>query len=175
MGQLILGAFLFIVWSCEYPTTPRGENKQTSILRKGDIRFYRKWRELLHSIRCIHLANKVSQKSNTKKNGIKNATVTQWRTCKHIFPVKIWANNITRLESHPGTLDDTPVNTVSVENHKATITSQMTIKIIRSVTLFFGEERLGFSHKEVSTHSPQSGFAMDLFLATVYPETIKHV
>ena len=34
------------------------------------------------------------------------------------------------------------------------------------------EERLGFSHKEVGTHSIRSGFTMELYLAKVYPETI---
>ena len=48
----------------------------------------------------------------------------------------------------------------------------MTNKYLRSGTLSFGEERLGFSHKEVVTHSIRSGFDMELYLAKVYPETI---
>ena len=48
----------------------------------------------------------------------------------------------------------------------------MTTKSLRSVTLSFGEERLGFSHKEVGTHSIQSGFSMELYLSKLYPETI---
>ena len=43
---------------------------------------------------------------------------------------------------------------------------------LRAVTLSFGEEKLVFSHKEVVTHSIRSGFAMELYLAKVYPETI---
>ena len=31
---------------------------------------------------------------------------------------------------------------------------------------------MGFSHKEVGTHSIRPGFAMELYLAKVYPETI---
>ena len=41
-----------------------------------------------------------------------------------------------------------------------------------SGTTSFGEERLGFSHKEVGTHSLCSGFSMEIFLAIVYPETV---
>ena len=52
------------------------------------------------------------------------------------------------------------------------ITSQMTTNSLRAGTLSFGEERLGFSHKEVGTHSIRSGFAMELYLAKVYPEKI---
>ena len=64
------------------------------------------------------------------------------------------------------------MNTVWVERQKTTITSQMTTNSLRAGTLYFGEERLGFSHKEVGTHSIRSGFAMELYLAKVYPETI---
>ena len=48
----------------------------------------------------------------------------------------------------------------------------MTINSLREGTLSFGEERLGFSHKEVVTHSIRSGFIMELYLAKVHPETI---
>ena len=48
----------------------------------------------------------------------------------------------------------------------------MTTKSLMSGTLYFGKERLGFSHKEVGTHSIWSGFAMELYLEKVYPETI---
>ena len=53
-----------------------------------------------------------------------------------------------------------------------TITSQMTTNSLRSGKLYFGEYILGLSHKEVSTHYIRSGFAMELYLAKVYPETI---
>ena len=48
----------------------------------------------------------------------------------------------------------------------------MTTKSMRSGTLSFGEEILVFSHKEVGTHSIQSGFSMELYLSKVYPEKI---
>ena len=48
----------------------------------------------------------------------------------------------------------------------------MTTKSLRSGTLSFVEEILVFSQKEVGTHSIRSGFAMELYLEKVYPETI---
>ena len=48
----------------------------------------------------------------------------------------------------------------------------MTIKSLRSGKNYFGEERLGFSHKEVGTPSIWSEFSMEIYLAKVYPETI---
>ena len=48
----------------------------------------------------------------------------------------------------------------------------MTTNSLRAGTLSFGGEILGFSHKVVVTHSIRSGFAMKIYLAKVYPETI---
>ena len=48
----------------------------------------------------------------------------------------------------------------------------MKTKYLRSGTLYFGEETLGFSNKEVGNYSIQSGFDMELYLAKLYPETI---
>ena len=58
---------------------------------------------------------------------------------------------------------------VWVEFQKTTITSHMTNKYLRSGTLSFGKEILGLSHKEVGTHSICSVFAIELYLAKVYP------
>ena len=69
------------------------------ILQKGDIRFYRKRRELSHNSGILHLADKVSPTFRTQKNGVKNATVTQWRTTTTLCPVHIWAEIIIRMDS----------------------------------------------------------------------------
>ena len=153
--------------TCEYSTTTKGEDKHTHILQKGDIRFYRKCRELYHNSGILHLADKVSSAFRTQKNRVKNATVTQWQTTTALCPVRIWAEIIIQLDSYSGTTRDTPVNTVWLERHKTTITSQMTTNSLRVGTLSFGEEILGFSHKEVGTHSIRSGFSMEIYLAKV--------
>ena len=71
IGQLIAGEFFFGMRSCEYSTTPKGEDKRTRILQKGDIRFYRKRRELSHDSGILHLSDKVSPTFCTQKNGVK--------------------------------------------------------------------------------------------------------
>ena len=109
--------------SCKYSTTPKGDHNQTCILWKGGIKFYRKRRKLPHSRGRLHLADKVSLAFRTHKIGVKNATVNQWRTVKRLCPVQFWADIVTKLDSYPGLSDNTPVNTVWVENHKKTITS----------------------------------------------------
>ena len=111
-SQLIAVDFFFGIRSCEYSTNPKGEEKKTRILRMGDIILYRKRRKLTHNIGRIHLAYKVSPNLRTYKNGVKNATYTQWRTGKHLWPVHIWADIILRLDSYPVISDDTPWNMV---------------------------------------------------------------
>ena len=118
IGQLIAGTFFFGVRSCKYSTTPKGEYKRTRILQKGGMRSYRKRRELSHDSGILNLSDKVSLIFLTQKNGVKNATVTQWRTTTTLCPVGIWAEIIIQLGSYPGTMCDTPVNMVWVEHKK---------------------------------------------------------
>ena len=101
---------------------------------------------------------------------LKNSTVTQWDMGKHLFPVQVWEDIITRLDLYPGSSYDTPVKPVWVENPKKTITSQMTTKSLSSGKLSFVEEYIRFYHKEVGTHSLQSGFSMEIFLSRLYPK-----
>ena len=98
MGQLIEGAFFFGMRSCEYSETPKGEDKCTRILNKGNIRFYRKRHTLSHNSGILHLADKVSSTFRTQKNGVKNATMTQWWTKKTLCAVRIWAEIIIQLD-----------------------------------------------------------------------------
>ena len=44
----------------------------------------------------------------------------------------------------------------------------MTTNSLREGTLYFGEQRLGFSHKEVGTHFIWSEFSMEIYLDKVY-------
>ena len=153
--------------SCNDSTTPKGGDKLTHILQKEDIRFYRKRRELSHNSGILHLADKVSPTFRKQKNGVKNATVTQWRTAKTLYPVRIWAETIIQLDLYLVKTRDTTVKTFWVEHNKTTITSHITTKSLRSGTLSFGKERLGFSHKVVGNHSIWSEFSMELYLAKV--------
>ena len=147
--ETLMSAFAALVRLNHFGTTRK------RILHKRDIHFYRKRRELSHDSGILHLADKVSRTFRTQKNGVKNATVTQWRTTTTLCPVHIWAEIIIRLDSYSRTTRNTPVNTAWVERHKTTITSKMTTNSLRAGTLYFGEEILVFSHKEVGTHSIQ--------------------
>ena len=67
-----------------------------------------------HNNRILQLADRVSPTFRTHKNGVKNATVTQWGTTTNLYPVHIWAEIIIRLDSYLVTTRDTSVNTVWV-------------------------------------------------------------
>ena len=82
--QLIAGTLFFNMWSCVYLTTPKGEEKKGVVLWNVNIRFYRKIFKLIHNSGQIHLVDKISPTFRTQKNGIKNATVTQWWTGKQL-------------------------------------------------------------------------------------------
>ena len=112
--QLIAGVFFFGMQAYEYSTTLEREHKQTGILWKWGITFYRKRREIPHSSKRLHLAYKLSPTFRTQKNGVRNTTVIQWRKRKHLCPVQFWAYIVTRLDSYLGSSDDNPVNTVWV-------------------------------------------------------------
>ena len=94
---MIAGAFLFGIQVYDYFTTPKGGNKKTRTLRKGDIKYYRKRRKLPHSSGHLHLAGKESPTFRTQKNGVKNAIVTQWRTLENIYLVQVFADIVTTL------------------------------------------------------------------------------
>ena len=151
--KLISIDFFFGIIPCKYSTTLKGYYKWTRILWKGGINFYRKQWDLKNSSGQIQLAQKVSLTFRTHKMGVKNATVTQWRTCKHLCPVRIWTNIIPILKSYPGTSDKSPIDTLWVENFRTSTTSQMIIKILRSGTLYFEKEHLRFSQKEMGNQS----------------------
>ena len=71
IGQLVSGAFFFGMRSCKYATTPKGEDKRTHIIQKGDISFYRKRREISHESGILHLDDNVSLTFCAQKNGVK--------------------------------------------------------------------------------------------------------
>ena len=69
-SKILVLSFFTSVQRNQFGTTTK------RILHKGDIRFYRKRRELSHNSGILHLADKVSPTFRTQKYGVKNTTVT---------------------------------------------------------------------------------------------------
>ena len=83
--EILVSSFAASVQQNQFGTTRK------RILQKGDICFNRKLREISHDSGILHLADKVSLKFHTQKNGVKNATVTQWQKTTTLCLVYIWA------------------------------------------------------------------------------------
>ena len=125
---------------------------------KGDIEFYRKRRDLTHISVIIYMVDKVYQKFWTQNNDTNNSTFNQSRMVKYLCPLQIWSHIITRMESYPEILEYSPVNIYWVNKYRTTIKSHKTIKTVSLGALYFVEDLLDFSHKDVEIQSLQSGF-----------------
>ena len=88
IGQLITGAFSS---ACGHASTPPLLKGRTNA---HAFYLYRKRRELSHDSGILHLADKVSPAFRMHKNGVTNATVTQWRTTTTLCLLRIWAEII---------------------------------------------------------------------------------
>ena len=91
ISQLIAGVFFSACGRAINQQLLKGRTNAHAYFRKGGIFVYRKRRELSYDSGILNLADKVSPKFSTQKNGVKNATVKQWRTAITICPVRIWA------------------------------------------------------------------------------------
>ena len=90
-------------------------------------------------------------------------TVTQPRSGKPICPVIIWAKIVLRVLSYKGTSESSTVNTVQLGKTLKQITrDEMLTHIRHTVDNMNG---LGFTGKEVGTHSVRSSLAMALYLS----------
>ena len=90
-----------------------------------------------------------------------------------LYPVKSFASIVRRIRTHPGATDSTLVYmfTNSTGNLKP-ITSDHVRKFLRGAATLFGEDRLGFTIKDIGTHSIRSGSAMAVYLDNVPVYTI---
>ena len=90
-------------------------------------------------------------------------TVSQPRSGKALCPVMIWAKIVRRVLSYKGCSENTSVNVVKIAENNHYITSKEIFKhISHTVENIDG---LGFSGKDVGTHSIRSSLAMTLYLA----------
>ena len=97
-------------------------------------------------------------------------TVTQPRSGKKICPVTLWANITQRILSYKFTSSISPVNVVQIGDTLHHITAnEMCKHISHTVDNMSG---LGFTGKDVGTHSIRSSLAMALYLKKCMISTI---
>ena len=117
---------------------PKGGGGMIRFVQKFDINIHRKCHNIKHSSRLIYLSDKAYPKFRTHKKGFKHFNVTQWQAEKLPCLLIILDGITVRLELYPDTPDNTPFNTVWIDNSITEITSCMAIKKLISVVLSFG-------------------------------------
>ena len=162
LGQLACGAFFFAMRSCEYLTV-QGTRK-TKRLKIANVRFFKNNVEITDKrSNLIKYADTVSITFQFQKNRQKNVTVTQPRSGKPLCPVLVWGKIVQQVLSYKGSTENSPVNTILIgKNRHYLKASEMFEHLTHTVD---NMPNLGFTGKDVGTHSIRSSLAMALYLA----------
>ena len=175
IGQLAVGALFFGMRSCEYSKV--SGDRKTKLLTVNDIRFFKGRKEIKKDTsQFYNRATSVSICFRIQKNDEKEAVITMHKSSKGLCPVKTWGEIVTRVLSYPRSNYNSPVNLVEEQSTKkpkhVQIRSIDILKHIRNTVTQIGQDTLGFTAKEVGTHSIRSSFAMFLHLNGVRSDKI---
>ena len=170
--QLLRGALFFAMRSCEYLKVSGA--RRTKLLRLKNIRFFRRRRELPHDHPELHLATSVSITFEYQKNDERDVTITMHHTGDPVLcPVVAWSEVVRRVRGYPGTTDETSVCTIrKTDGTLGELTSKIVLTKLRARVRAIGVDQLGFTDKEIGTHSVRSSAAMSMYLASVPVFTI---
>ena len=162
---LVCGALFFAMRSCEYTFVGLGERK-TRAIRPRDIVFWVGNKSIPHNSPNLHLATSISIDFGDQKSEIKDETVSQDANNESgLNPVTLFAKTIRRLRSYPNYSDEWPIHTFYDGTNFTKITSKEILHDIRCSVDCIGPDILGFTSKDVGTHSVRASLAMMMFLA----------
>jgi hypothetical protein len=163
-ADLILGAFFFCCRSCEYLQVG-GTQRKTKPISVGDVEFWHGKQRLRHDHPNLHLADFVRVTFRLHKNGDKMTPRIQWKTKNPTTnPVVIWSRVIQRTRATTNCNETTEVFNVKRGLGRTTITDAIVINLLRTQADRMGVKVLGYSSKNIGTHSIRSGAAMALVL-----------
>lgn len=166
-AHLLAGALFFAMRSCEYSKTSHKDQK-TKPIRPCDIVFRIGAEIILHNDNRIWLADNVEITFRIQKNGVIEDQILQWHTNDNeLCPVKHWAYTIQRLRSYPNYKETWPVFYFYDNQTKriSYISSNEIFNDIKAAVDAIGPQTLGFTSKDVGTHSNRAGFAMMMYLS----------
>jgi len=173
-AHLLCGAFFFAYLSCEYSTVNGA--CMTDTIRVTNVCFFNGKRDLRHDNPFLHLAENVSVKFQSQKNGEKDEIVTMHRTTDALLnPAIHWAFTVRRVHSIPGFAEDYTVDSFSERSVVRRITSKEIEGLIKNAVRAIGKAVLGFGEKDVGTHSNRLAAAMVMYLAKVPVFTIMRI
>lgn len=165
IGQLAVEALFFGMRSCEYSAVSGARKTRTLTVR--DVRVFRHHKEISQSVNMpLHKATTVLICFTRQKNNEKEAVITMHRTRRDLCPVQAWGAIIQRVLSYLNSSHDSPVNLVQLDT-KGTkslhlVKATQVLAHIRNTVRQLGPTSLGFTEKEVGTHSIRRSFAMML-------------
>lgn len=168
VANILIAALFFACRSCEYLKTS-GERK-TKLLTVENIVFRRKTKVIKsYKEEDLRKVTSVSITFTKQKNKSDFETITQHASHHPILcPVKRWAAVIGNLSPIPSFGPTTPVCTfVNKAGQEATLTCDQILKLLRWAVSEIGEDIIGFSAKEIGTHSIRSGGTMAMYLSGV--------
>eukprot|EP00979_Chaetoceros_neogracilis_P014856 scaffold4950_cov161-Chaetoceros_neogracile.AAC.2 len=146
IGELTAGALFYAMRSCEYSSTEG--NPKTKLLTLGDFFFYKKGK-LINTNR--QSADNVKIIFRTQKSGVKDEPAVRGKAPKNhsLCPVHIWAKIVDRVWSYKGSTDETPINTILVNDEPRLIKASTVRLTIRRAVLTLGEANLGIKASKI--------------------------
>lgn len=154
--------------SCEYSKTPKSEQQKTMPIWPCDI-IFRIGNEIIdHHDNRISIADSVEITFVSQKNGKVEDQILQFHTNdSELCPVKHWVFTINRLRSYPNYSQFWPVFYFFDPNTKRSsyISSKEILTDILASVDALGPKLLGFTSKDVGTHSNRAAFAMMHYLS----------
>ena len=162
----------FCMRSCEYSKTPKKEQR-TRPIRACDIVFRIGAYEIPHNHPQLHLAHSVAILFGRQKTQVLDKAVSQDRTDDpELCPVVLWSIVIRRLLSYPNYNPSWEVFTYYDGKKFSYLKNTEYLTDIRAIVDAIGPQVLGFTSKDVGTHSNRAGGAMMMYLAKTPPYTI---
>lgn len=163
VADLITLAFCFLLRVGEY--TSSTEERQTTPLRKRDIRLWRQGSVLDPEapMDTLYTADAVTICLENQKNGDRNSTLHHYTSKRAVDPVRAAARLLDALRGRPG---NTPIGSyTNSRGRQARISARHIREAIREAAVECDLPAQGYDLKRIGSHSLRSGGAMALKLA----------
>ena len=160
--------------SCEYTSTPNGQQRKTKLLWSKNVRFFMKGMEILIP-KAWSRAKTISINFETQKNDDKCCSVTQVSTDQAMCPVKVWEKIKPRVISDSGQGYNALVNTIKCGSVIIKISPKQVSDILKRECLEERNKGYSIEISRVGTHSIRCRASMLMFQGKVKSDTIQIV
>jgi hypothetical protein len=164
-GELATVGIFFAMRSIKYLKVAKPNQQRTKILRLKKVRFFQGAEQLGHDHRELEFADCVAFTFERQKREEKMDMVTLMASQDaRLCPVRGAAAIVRRIRKYPGSSQDSPIMTVTVNRHHKKVTSTHMMNALRDAVGAIGEVKLGIKKEDVGMHSIRLGEAMVIYL-----------